>query len=259
MCYAQKYKKIIKSELSHKSQSKMNKLYIQTGFVIFVIIINYVTTNNSQLLSSITEDIIDHKTNQLILKIEDQYLNCSCDYQTIKTEIINELKADLKSLIKMEIDESLRIKANAFKHCRKSKFLINSEGNYLKSLCLVQKYSSYDDAEKFCSEHGMNLLIFENEFVYKELKLFLFESNLAMNNIWDQLNGLWINGRFNGTDWSVYKNYQRQAIGNGIAITTEHHRAGNCAVLKRNERFELRNYDCSAGRYHFICEYDSVL
>lgn len=142
--------------------------------------------------------------------------------------------------------------------CRGSRMIFDSFGTYMKSVCDVGKCFSYYEAEKFCFDNGMDLLIIENEDVYDEVSKFALASYPGIPEVWTHNPGLWINGRLNDNEWYVYKNLQKQAIGKGIRIVKERQYAGNCAVLKRNRSFELRNYDCNKC-YNFLCEYQSVL
>lgn len=142
--------------------------------------------------------------------------------------------------------------------CSQTKIFFDQHSNYLKSVCEVRQLLNYYDAEKFCFDRGMELLIVENEAVYDSLNSFVLERYPGLPVVWNDSHGLWMNGRFDGADWFVFKNFRKNDIGKGIKIAYEHQIGGECAALKRNVHFELRPYGCT-NAYHFLCEYQSAL
>lgn len=79
----------------------------------------------------------------------------------------------------------------------------------MKSLCDVQKSFNYYQAGAFCNNNGMDLMIVENEDVFDEMTKFVL-SIYPIHEAWGYNTGLWINGRWNGSNWHTYKNLQKQ-------------------------------------------------
>lgn len=142
--------------------------------------------------------------------------------------------------------------------CTKTTNIFDSDRNYLKSICSVHTTKNYNDAESFCFDNGMDLLIVENQAVYEEVTKFVL-LQWPNQEVWGDGSGLWFNGRFINNEWVVFKNLRNQPIGKGMKIVNEKQKIGNCLALKRNDKtFELRNYDCNRT-YAFFCEYQSTL
>lgn len=143
--------------------------------------------------------------------------------------------------------------------CSKTVNIFDSDRNYLKSICMGQTSKNYNDAESFCFDNGMDLLIVENQAVYEEVTKFVLLQWPNIVVVWGDEAGVWINGRFINNEWVVFKNLRNQPIGKGMKIVNEKQKIGNCLALKRNDKtFELRNYDCNRT-YAFFCEYQSTL
>lgn len=142
----------------------------------------------------------------------------------------------------------------SLKDCTRTINIFDAQGNFLKIVCSVHKGYSYNDAENFCFDHGMDLLIVENQAVYDEVAKFTLQQ-WPTPDVWGDGSGIWINGRVFNNEWFAYKNFKKQPIGRGINTAEENHHPGRCAALKRNHNsFELKNYDCTKG-YVFYCEY----
>lgn len=140
------------------------------------------------------------------------------------------------------------------KACNYKRNIIDSEGNFLKILCRVHQGYNYNDAEHYCLNNGMDLLIIENQVEYDEVSKFTFE-HWPSRDVWGAGAGIWINGRKINNEWFSYRNLKKEPIGTGIKIVEDPQQNGNCAVLKKNySNFELKNYDCKKG-YHFYCQH----
>lgn len=128
----------------------------------------------------------------------------------------------------------------------------------MKSLCQVKTCLNYYDAERFCFDNGMDLMIFETEAVTEAV----FKDIVDIHGgpeVWDHSWGLWINGRLNNHQWHVTRNFQKHEMTNGIKPVNESQLGGDCAQMKRNRNsLEKRNYDCKRP-YFFLCEYHSVM
>lgn len=146
----------------------------------------------------------------------------------------------------------------SLKDCTRTTHVFDSDRNYLKSICSVHTKLSYDNAERFCFNNGMDLLVVENQAVYDETVKFTLQQ-WPNTEVWLDGSGIWFNGRFINNEWVVFKNLRKQPIGKGILIINEAQNNGNCTVLKRNYQiFNLKNYDCTKT-YVFYCEYQNTL
>lgn len=176
---------------------------------------------------------------------------------------VNFFHQELNELIKKDASSqpgcSSAPRTPNLQQCTKTAIFLDSDKNYLKSVCYVQQAISYYDAEKFCLNNQMELMHIENQAVHNEFINFVKESHGLEPNVWDRGRGIWINGRFDGKSWSVIKNFKKHEIGEGIKISREHQHPGDCAAFKRNNNvYEIRDFDCRVT-FYFYCEYHSNL
>ena len=188
------------------------------------------------------------------------FLNHSSQFKMNKLQV--QIFLTILSIVSLSSGYKLESGVNripiSLKQCIKTTNLFDSDRNYLKSVCTSNTAKNYNEAENFCLDNGMDLLIVENQAVYDEVTKFVL---LQWPNIevWSDVSGLWFNGRFINNEWIAFKNLKNQPIGKGMKIVNEKQNSGNCAVMKRNYNvFELRNYDCTED-YIFLCEYQSTL
>lgn len=143
-------------------------------------------------------------------------------------------------------------------HCDNIKKIYNRDGKYLKSICDVHQGKNYRQAKEFCTSHGMDLLIIENEEVFNGLVNFMaVKYDSRTPKVWSSAHGIWINGHRDGSNWVVSKNEKISEMPSGIKFKEETSHAGDCFVLKNNKGYEGRNYQCSKS-YWFLCEFASV-
>jgi hypothetical protein len=154
-----------------------------------------------------------------------------------------------------------KVRPYTTEHCAHTKKIFNRNGEYLKSLCDVHEDIDYKSAEKYCMDHDMDLLIVENEDVYKGMSEFLVDFYGDVPEPWNHVAGLWVNGNRGGNDWleewNVIKNGSKLSRPNGLPLAEEKYHPGNCITLKKRNEYEGRNYDCEKT-YWFICEYASA-
>lgn len=198
-------------------------------------------------------------------EVVDEFVNWSNNLHIIFLNSAG-IHADFNALINLAGDISEKISQITVNHrppvnlnfCENTEDVFADDGTFLKSFCNVQRFLNYLDAEKFCFDNGMDLAMVENEAIYYDLNEFVTKIYPDKKKVWDHGAGLWINGRFDGTEWFGYRNFQKEPLRGVLRVVEEQKHGGFCAVLKRNYSVELRNYDCMK-RYHFMCEYNSIL
>lgn len=180
-----------------------------------------------------------------------------------KTKILGLYKQqdDFYQLIEKKIKGTNKVRPYTTGHCVHTKNIFDRNGKYLKSLCDVHEDINYKKAEKFCTDHGMDLLVVENEEVYKGMSEFLVEFYGDVPEPWNHVAGLWVNGERsesdNNCEWFVSKNGTKYSRPSGLPAAEEKNYPGNCFALKKRKEYEGRNYDCKKT-YWFICEYAST-
>lgn len=178
-----------------------------------------------------------------------------------------ELKSKISEILTKQEDfyrefkGKVNVRPYTTNHCKHTKNVFDSNGKFLKSLCDVHVDINYKEAEKYCMDRGMDLLMVENEEVYKGMSEFLVEFYGDVAEPWNHVAGLWINGERNGSanflEWYVTKNGTKIPLPHGLPTADEKSYPGNCLTLKKREKYEGRNYDCKKT-YWFICEYAST-
>jgi hypothetical protein len=135
--------------------------------------------------------------------------------------------------------------------CLEAKALKDKSGSYIKTLCMISSFSTYDDAVNTCSANNMTLFTIESEAQQTEL---LEYSETYFAAYVDP--SLWINGKkdtngifksvspgkslFTGLKW-----YGGSPIG-----------TGDCLMVKKTiQPFYVQPENCEAVRW-FYCEYD---
>ena len=188
------------------------------------------------------------------------FLNHSSQFKMNKLQV--QIFLTILSIVSLSSGYKLESGVNripiSLTQCTLTTNFFDSDRNYLKSVCSVHTVKNYNDAENFCLDNGMDLLIVENQAVYDEVTKFVL-LHWPNIDVWLYGTGVWFNGRFINNEWIAFKNLKNQPIGKGMKIVNENQNSGNCATVKRNYNvFELRNYDCTRNFFAF-CEYQSTL
>lgn len=131
--------------------------------------------------------------------------------------------------------------------------LIDDDGSYLKTSCIVSTGYSHWEAEQACLHNGMRLFVINNSTVQAAF----FKSTTEA--LLDNPGGfLWINGKRNNDEWFSY-GPERLPLYDGIdwvQTDTENGRtSGDCLLYTQHlGPFQAMGADCAA-RVWSICEY----
>lgn len=141
--------------------------------------------------------------------------------------------------------------------CMLFKDLYGDDGKYLKSICSVREYLTYDQAKKACLSYGMDLLVIENEAVNRGLMSFMAENFNLCDEFWSCKH--WINCEKISGKWFVFKNHRKFEMSSALPIRDEKEYPGNCLTLRGNyPYFEGGDFECPWQAW-FLCEYGSQL
>lgn len=139
--------------------------------------------------------------------------------------------------------------------CTVVRALYDSKGNFLKFVCDDRVVMTLNDAELHCHKNGMDMLIIENEDVYKAFTNFMAEHD---RGIWGDQSGIWLNGRKFGDEWFVYRNFEKEPLPSVSFYTNSTVYSGNCLMLKRigNGPYTGRPHSCMEKKW-VLCEFKS--
>ncbi|KAL7041238.1 hypothetical protein ACKWTF_000684 [Chironomus riparius] len=139
-------------------------------------------------------------------------------------------------------------------HCRYKKALY-VDGQYIKSMCIIETGDTYDEARQRCARHGMNLFIIDSA----ELELVFHQSTTQFLSPYPN-GAVWINGMRDedSHQWMVY-NQNRKPKGtlfDGLDWIANGEKSGNCLTYAgKNGLYKSMGYPCDT-RHWVVCEYD---
>lgn len=140
--------------------------------------------------------------------------------------------------------------------CFRSRDLFNGQ-TYLKTMCLINSNSNYNNARNICSTNNMNLFIINDAVTYR---LFFNASMEVLYTSWP--NGhVWINGRYNGVEWTVqnhddsFRGYLYSNLDwlNGVSTAAN----GSCLLYtaQNGTRYQPTGVSCNMGSW-LVCEHE---
>lgn len=139
--------------------------------------------------------------------------------------------------------------------CYKVLEVKDHNGKLLKSVCNIQESQNYEGAVEFCEQRGMDLLVIDNDYDYKEVARFVAEIYASLSPYWaNTAYALWINGKKNEDGkWMVKVNNEEKEIPTKLKVIESG--VGNCLVLKRD--YDEIEATVSNGwiRNHFMCQF----